>query len=243
MKLISVLPAAWLSMLSACALPLEKPAPPPQHGLDAAAVSAELARIAARTPEQQRRERVVPDTERRADDGTYVRHTALLEREAGIEAFERALESLDTSDAATPRVPPAVIELKPAPPPENGLDIVAVSAELARVAALAPEQRRHELVALDAERRVDDGKRFQYAALLEREEGIEAFERALKSLGAIDAATPRARAVIELMKRALRARIELRQQSAQAQVLQEKLDQIKALEKSLQQHSTPPRTP
>lgn len=129
------------------------------------------------------------------------------------------------------------------PPPESGLGVAAVSAELARVAALTPEQRRRELAALDAERRLDDARRFQQAALLEREDGSEAHERALKSLAAIDDATPRARAVIELLKRALRTRIELRQQSAQAQVLQEKLDQIKALEKSLQQHSAPPRTP
>ncbi len=133
---------------------------------------------------------------------------------------------------------------KPAlPPPESGLGVAAVSAELARVAALGPEQRRRELAALDGERRLDDARRFQLAALLEREEGVEAFERALKSLAAIDDANPRARAVIDLLKRGLRARIELRQQSAQAQLLQEKLDQIKALEKSLQQHSAPVRTP
>jgi hypothetical protein len=39
------------------------------------------------------------------------------------------------------------------------------------------------------------------------------------------------------MKRSLRARIELRQQSARAQELQDKLDQIKTLEKSLQQRT------
>lgn len=137
----------------------------------------------------------------------------------------------------------AALERPVLPVIESGLGPATLAGELARVAALTPEQRRRELATLDAERRLDDARRFQQAALLEREDSVDAHERALKSLAAIDDATPRARAVIELLKRALRARIELRQQNAQAQVLQEKLDQIKALEKSLQQHNVPTRTP
>lgn len=129
------------------------------------------------------------------------------------------------------------------PVAETSLGVTAVSAELARVATLTPEQRRRELAALDGERRLDDARRFQQAALLEREDSVEAPERALKSLAALDDVSPRARPVIELMKRALRTRVELRQQAAQSQALQEKLDQIKALEKSLQQHNAPNRTP
>jgi hypothetical protein len=45
------------------------------------------------------------------------------------------------------------------------------------------------------------------------------------------------------MKRSLRARLELRQQSARNAELQDKLEQIKALEKSLQQRSTAPKNP
>jgi hypothetical protein len=45
------------------------------------------------------------------------------------------------------------------------------------------------------------------------------------------------------MKRSLKARIELKQQTARAQELQDKLDQIKALEKSLQQRNGATRTP
>lgn len=115
--------------------------------------------------------------------------------------------------------------------------------ELSRVAALSPEQRRRELAALDNERRFDDAKRFQLAALLEREDGVDALERSLKSLAAIDDIDPRAHTLLDLMKRSLAARIELRQQTARAQELQDKLDQIKALEKTLQQRNTLPKSP
>jgi len=115
--------------------------------------------------------------------------------------------------------------------------------ELARVAALSAEQRRRELAALEAERRLDDARRFQLAALLERDDSLEALERSLKTLGTMTSVDVRAQPLIDLMKRSLKARIELRQQSARAQELQDKLDQIKALEKSLQQRNAPAQTP
>jgi hypothetical protein len=111
--------------------------------------------------------------------------------------------------------------------------------ELSRVGSLSPEQRRRELAVLEGERRLDDSKRFQLAALLERDDSPEALERSLKVLGAIENVDARGQALVELMKRALKARIELKQQAARAQELQDKLDQIKALEKSLQQRSAP----
>ncbi len=52
----------------------------------------------------------------------------------------------------------------------SGLSASTLLNELSRVAALSPEQRRRELAALDNERRLDDAKRFQQAALLERED-------------------------------------------------------------------------
>ncbi|MGE5319018.1 MAG: hypothetical protein ACM3KD_02440 [Hyphomicrobiaceae bacterium] len=124
-----------------------------------------------------------------------------------------------------------------------GLGSFALLSELSRVAALSPEQRRRELAALDGERRLDDAKHFQLAALLEREDSVDAFERSLKNLAAIDSVDPRSQTLIELMKKSLTARIELRQQTARAQELQDKLDQIKALEKTLQQRSTLPKSP
>jgi hypothetical protein len=45
------------------------------------------------------------------------------------------------------------------------------------------------------------------------------------------------------MKRSLRTRIELLQQTARNHELQDKLNQIKALEKSLQQRNGTPKTP
>ena len=124
-----------------------------------------------------------------------------------------------------------------------GSGALAYLNELSRVAALTPEQRRRELAGLDAERRLDDARRFQQAALLEREDSADAFEHSLKSLASIDDTDPRVQAVFELMRRSLKTRIELKQQTARAQELQDKLDQIKALEKTLQQRSTVPKSP
>ncbi|MDA8129579.1 MAG: hypothetical protein M0Z73_12900 [Betaproteobacteria bacterium] len=125
----------------------------------------------------------------------------------------------------------------------SGTGAQALLNELSRVATLGPEQRRRELAALDSERRLDDAKRFQLAALLEREDNVEALERSLKALSTIGETDSRAQTLVELMKKSLSARIELRQQTARAQELQDKLDQIKALEKTLQQRSTLPKSP
>ena len=136
---------------------------------------------------------------------------------------------------ATPPAPP------PAHPSHTELDAPALLSELARVTALSAEQRRRELAGLE-ERRLDNARRFQLAALLEREDSVDALERSLKTLGAITNFDARAQPLVELMKKSLKTRIELRQQTARAQELQDKLDQIKALEKSLQRND-PARTP
>lgn len=112
----------------------------------------------------------------------------------------------------------------------------AMLGELSRVGNLSPEQRRRELAALEGNR-LDDARRFLLAALLEREDSTEALERGLRTLNAIDAPDARAQALLDVMKRSLRTRIELRQQSAKSQELQDRLDQIKSLEKSLQQRA------
>jgi hypothetical protein len=124
----------------------------------------------------------------------------------------------------------------------TGLDAAGLASELARVAALSAEQRRRELAALE-ERRLDDARRFQLAALLEREDNGDALERSLKTLGMLGDLDARTHALVELMKRSLRARIELKQQTTRAQELQDKLEQIKVLERSLQQRTTPAKTP
>lgn len=118
--------------------------------------------------------------------------------------------------------------------PETGAH--AMLGELARTGSLSAEQRRRELAALEGSR-LDDARRFQLAALLERDDGADAPERGLRALSALDPPDVRAQAVVELLKRSLRARLELRQQSARAQELQDKLEQIKTLEKSLQQRA------
>ncbi len=123
-----------------------------------------------------------------------------------------------------------------------GSDAAMMLNELARVAALSPEQRRRELAALEGGR-IDDVRRFQAAALLDREDSVEALERGLKNLNALSGIDERAQPLVEQMKKSFKARIELKVQVARAQELQDKLEQIKALEKSLQQRSTPPARP
>ena len=119
----------------------------------------------------------------------------------------------------------------------------ALLSELARVSELTPEQRRREIVELEDARRLDAAKRFQLAALLERDDSVEALERSLKILNGMARSDPRTQALLEQMKKSLKARVELKQQVARTQELQDKLEQIKALEKSLQQRSTPPGQP
>lgn len=127
----------------------------------------------------------------------------------------------------------------PAIPVLNEQGPPVMLSELARVEGLSPEQRRREIVELDAMRRLDAARRFQLAALLAREDAPESLERSLKVLGGLPRGDVRTRALVDLMKQSIRTRIDLAQQTARSHELQEKLDQIKALEKSLQQRATP----
>ncbi len=115
----------------------------------------------------------------------------------------------------------------------------AMLSELARVGTLSPEQRRREISDLEGARRLDATRRFQLAALFEREDGVDSLERSLKILNGLPKADARTQALLDLMKRSLKARIDLTQQVARTGELQDKLDQIKALEKSLQQRTAP----
>jgi hypothetical protein len=117
-----------------------------------------------------------------------------------------------------------------------------LTGELARISALSAEQRRRELTDLE-NTRLTDTRRFQLAALLERDDSVEALERSLKTLNAIGDLDPRSQALVELMKKSLKTRIENRQLAARNAELQDKLDQIKALEKSLQQRNAPAKAP
>ena len=114
--------------------------------------------------------------------------------------------------------------------------------ELARISGLSAEQRRRELADLENSR-LNDARRFQLAALLERDDSVDALERSLKALSAMGEQEARSQALIDLMKRSLKARIEQKQLAARNAELQDKLEQIKALEKSLQQRNAPLKTP
>lgn len=131
----------------------------------------------------------------------------------------------------------------PAPhAPLAGFAAAGLAGELARVSTLSAEQRRRELAELEGAR-LDDTRRFQLAALLERDDSMEALERSLKTLNAIGDLDTRSQSLVDLMKKSLRARIENRQLTARNAELQGKLEQIKTLEKSLQQRNAPLKTP
>ena len=125
----------------------------------------------------------------------------------------------------------------PAAPGSGGNWLVVVDG----VGALGTEARHRELAELSAARTLNPRERLRLAALLEREDSAEALERALKVLATLDDTD--ARPLAELLKRLVRARLDLRQQSVRVQSLEAKLEQIKALEKSLQLRSEPARAP
>lgn len=114
--------------------------------------------------------------------------------------------------------------------------------ELARVWSIPVEQRRRELTELEGTR-LDEMRRFQLAALLERDDSLESLERSLKNLNALVDLDTRSQTLVDQMKKSLKARIENRQLAARIAELQGKLEQIKALEKSLQQRSAPLKNP
>ena len=120
--------------------------------------------------------------------------------------------------------------------------VTGLVSELARVSALSGEQRRRELAELEGSR-LDDTRRFQLAALLERDDNADSLERAHKQLNALGELDARSQALVEQMKKSLKARIDNKQLAARNAELQDKLDQIKALEKSLQQRSAPLKSP
>ena len=131
----------------------------------------------------------------------------------------------------------------PAPLSRGEAGAPALLGELSRVDGLTAEQRRREVAGLESMRRLDAAKRFQLAALLEREDSTESLERSLKILNTLAEPDARTQALLDLLKKSLKARIDLKQQTARAQELQDKLEQIKALEKSLQQRNGASKTP
>ncbi|HEY9097789.1 MAG TPA: hypothetical protein VIN38_02865 [Thiobacillus sp.] len=139
---------------------------------------------------------------------------------------------------------------RPSPPPERPAPravqaepaVTSLVSELTRIATLSAEQRRRELAELEGNR-LDDARRFQLAALLERDDNQDALERSLKNLSALNDLDARSQSLVDLMKKSLKARIENKQLNARNTELQDKLEQIKTLEKSLQQRNAPLKTP
>lgn len=114
--------------------------------------------------------------------------------------------------------------------------------ELGRAQLLNPDQSRREVADLNADKRLDNTQRFRLAALLARDDHGD-WERAIKALDGLDDLDPRAQALVDTLKKSLRARFDLRQQTARVLELLERIQQIKALEKDLQQRNELRKTP
>jgi len=168
-----------------------------------------------------------------ADDRLMPRHLSLL-----VLCF--ALGACAVPPAA-PKPPARTAPAEPPAAAPAGLGANDALDILARVAALSPEQQRAELARQDDDRPPGPAAQFRLALLLGRDENPAALERGLKLLGQIPADGPRAQTVLDLAKSALKAQLEARRQAARAQELQTRIDQLKALEKSLQQRDDAPK--
>lgn len=163
----------------------------------------------------------------------------------------KAAEVKDAVPAGQPILSPIVqpvvpIVVPPVSPPVVQPVILAADRyliELGNVQALNTDQIRREVAMLNVEKRLDNTQRFRLAALLARDEHGD-WERAIKALDGLgDDPDPRAQALVAILKKSLRARVELRQQTARVVELLERIQQIKALEKNLQQRIEPLKTP
>lgn len=106
---------------------------------------------------------------------------------------------------------------------------------LADVDTLGPAARQRELVRLQKLGNPGPAERLRLAALYEREGDADDLERGLRALNGLD--DPATRPLAELLRRLLGARLEAKQQAQRADALDARLEQIKSLEKSLQQRS------
>ena len=139
---------------------------------------------------------------------------------------------------AAPSVDLPLTDAKPA-----ALTVELYLAELEKIQGLSGEQSRRELTELNTEKRLDKMQRFRLGALLSRDDHGD-WERGLKALeGLSEESDPRTQALVEILRKLLRTRLDLRQQTARVGELQQRIQQIKALEKDLQQRSEPAKTP
>jgi len=158
-------------------------------------------------------------------------------------------ESLASAETKPPESnPPELSPVKsvsePLPPsPSSPASAELYLALLGEVHGLTGEQSRRELAELNTAKRLDRAQRFELAALLSRDEHGD-WERAMKALdGWADEVDPRTLALIDILRKSLRARLDLRQQTARVAELQQRIEQIKALEKDLQHRSGSTKTP
>jgi hypothetical protein len=105
---------------------------------------------------------------------------------------------------------------------------------------LSDEQRRADIARLENERAVTS--RFRLALLLGRDDDPVAVERGIKVLSGLEGDSKSAQALIDLARAQLKSRLDALRHHARAEELQLRIEQIKALEKSLHQRDSSPAT-
>lgn len=144
---------------------------------------------------------------------------------------------LSACTAFPPPRTPAPVSAETAPPSGT----YALLDALVRVpVSLSDEQRRADIARLENERAVTS--RFRLALLLGRDDDPVAVERGIKLLSGLEGDSKSAQALIDLARAQLKSRLDALRHQARAEELQLRIEQIKALEKSLQQRDSSPAT-
>ena len=121
------------------------------------------------------------------------------------------------------------------------LDSTDALDELVRINTLSGDAQRAERVRLDGERLTTARLQFRFALLLGRDDDPASQDRAIKLLGTVDTSDARAQAVVDLARTSLKSQLDARRQASRTQELQARIEQLKALEKSLQQRDDAPK--
>lgn len=164
------------------------------------------------------------------------------------------LFALSTSLALTAcALPPQVPERSAYPPSETHIPLLRpvsntamltlddAAQELVQVSLLSADLQRSERARLDTDKPTGARLQFRLGLLLVREDDSALLERGMRILSGIRPADGQAQAVLELVLAQAKSQSDLRRQTARLQELQTRIDQIKALEKSLQQREDPPK--
>lgn len=150
------------------------------------------------------------------------------------------LTACATPDPAVPEPAPAKPAAKTSRHTAESLGLDAVLDQLRDVGRLNADAARAERTRLERDRAVESAGQFRLALLLAREDdpaNLERAQRLIQDLPVEAAASP----VLDLVRQRIASQLEARRQAARSAELQTRIEQLKALEKSIQQREEPVR--